>query len=260
MSDIILSGWVQTRRGVLSHLLDGRMTVNEWAVYHILLLLADKATGSYMTNSGAIAFWTNGQIKKDAADRALRGLDEKGYIVREITPGHNGVYPYHVQKYIATAGADEGKVLTFTKKPNGTEKIAELLEYFGAEDAVGSATPNPTSTPAPTPTAIATPTPVPGADKTKRDKGEGKSEKGKVVEGVEVDSAQPPAERLADRFWQRIGKLSRYGDKETMSLGRGLRVPCSQPTPPTTTKWLPSSTGLWTSLRSGLSASSERPR
>lgn len=212
MSDINLNGWVQKRRGVLQHLQDGRITANEYLVFDILLMLADKETGSYKTNSGAIAFWTNGQIKKDAADRALRGLEEKGYIVREITPGHNGVYPYHVQKYIATAGADEGKVLTFTKKSNGTEKIAELLGYFGAEGVESTPTPTPTATP----TATPTPTPTPSADKTIREKGNGKPEKRQVVEGVVADSEKPPAARLANHFWIKLGKLSRYSNPETV--------------------------------------------
>jgi hypothetical protein len=61
-------------------------------------------------------FWTGEQLSRSAAERGLRGLDEKGYIVRETAPGRKGLYVFHIQKYLATAGADEGKVLTFFKK------------------------------------------------------------------------------------------------------------------------------------------------
>ena len=132
MSDIVLKGYVQKRRGVLTHLNERRLTVNEYVVFDILLLLADKETGSYMINAPAIRFWSGEQITIDAADRALRGLEEKDYIVREITPGKLGVYPYHIQKFIVAYGAEQGKVLTFTKKRNKIEKTVALLEYFGA--------------------------------------------------------------------------------------------------------------------------------
>jgi len=108
---------------------------NEFVVFHILLYLADKATGSGKINSTAIEFWTADQLSKDSANRALVGLEKKNYIVREIVPGKVGLYVFHVQKYVPTVGADEGKQLLFTKNSSGVEKIAELLDYFGAEDA-----------------------------------------------------------------------------------------------------------------------------
>jgi hypothetical protein len=132
MSDIVLKGYVQKRRGVLTHLNERRLTVNEYVVFDILLMLADKETGSYMINAPAVRFWSGEQVSVDAADRALRGLEEKDYIVREITPGKLGVYPYHIQKFIVAYGAEQGKVLTFTKKRNKIEKTVALLEYFGA--------------------------------------------------------------------------------------------------------------------------------
>jgi len=135
MADINLNGWVKARRGVLSHLQDGRMPPNEFVVFHILLYLADKATGSGKINSTAIEFWTADQLSKDSANRALVGLEKKNYIVREIVPGKVGLYVFHVQKYVPTVGADEGKQLLFTKNSSGVEKIAELLNFFGAEDA-----------------------------------------------------------------------------------------------------------------------------
>ncbi len=42
MSDINLSGWVPLRRGLLTHLQERRMSLNEFAVFGILLMLADQ--------------------------------------------------------------------------------------------------------------------------------------------------------------------------------------------------------------------------
>jgi len=133
MSDIVLKGYVQKRRGVLTHLNERRLTVNEYVVFDILLMLADKETGSYMINAPAIHFWSGEQLSIKAAQRALQGLDEKGYIVRETVPGKLGVYPYYIDKFVVAYGAEQGKVLSYTKKANKIEKIEELLEYFGAE-------------------------------------------------------------------------------------------------------------------------------
>jgi hypothetical protein len=168
MSDIVLKGYVQKRRGVLTHLNERRLTVNEYVVFDILLLLADKETGSYMINAPAIRFWSGEQITIDAADRALRGLEEKDYIVREITPGKLGVYPYHIQKFIVAYGAEQGKVLTFTKKRNKIEKTVALLEYFGAQSADEGAEP--------TAEDGAEGSAEPGADKTKLETGDLKLE------------------------------------------------------------------------------------
>lgn len=230
MSDIVLKGYVQARRGVLSHLLDGRMTLQEFAVFHILLYLADKATGSYNINSGAVMFWTNGQIGKDGADRALRGLEEKGYIVRDITPGHKGVYPYHIQKYLPTAGSDEGKVLTFTKKPNGAEKIAELLDYFGAEAAEEM------------PTVMPMVMPTDGADKTRREKRNGKPES-KKQRSKETNKEEAPVASLPSPI---------EGSPTNQYLGASQQSqdqtqPLSEPTPESDTLgdiWM-SATGKW---------------
>jgi hypothetical protein len=175
MSDIVLRGYVQKRRGILTHLLEGRMTLNEYLVFDVLLLLADKETGSYMINATAVRFWTGEQLSKDAADKALRGLDEKGYIVREIVAGKKAVYPYHIQKFVVTGGAEVGKVLTFTKKAKGVEKTGELLEYFGAEPADEGTTETPTDT--------HTETPTEGADKTKLNTGDRRPETGVLKEG-----------------------------------------------------------------------------
>ena len=186
---INLSGWVQARRGVLEHLQDGRMTPNEFAVFHILLYLADKETGSYLINAKAIAFWTNGTINEDGADRALRSLEKKGYIVRDITPGKLGVYPYHIQKYIVSYGAEQGKVLTFTKKRNKLEKTVELLEAFGAVLAEDGAE----GTTGGTVEGMVDG----GTDKTKREKGEGIRETKAKGVSKSVSKSTPTASGLS---------------------------------------------------------------
>jgi hypothetical protein len=143
VSDITLNGYVQKRRGVLQHLVDGRMTPNEYFVFDILLILANHKTGCGMINAPAIVFWSGGQLSVDGADRALRGLDKKNYIVRESNPGRMGLYPYCIQNYEVfwrdAEGAEHVRRTQFDRKTNKTETIEELLEAFGAQAAEDSA-------------------------------------------------------------------------------------------------------------------------
>jgi hypothetical protein len=136
VSNITLNGYVQKRRGVLQHLVDGRMTPNEYFVFDILLVPADHNTGCGMINASAIVFWSGGQLGVDGADRALRGLDKKNYIVREISAGRMGLYPYRIQNYEIfwrdAKGAEHVRRTRFDRKTNKTETIEELLEAFGA--------------------------------------------------------------------------------------------------------------------------------
>ncbi|HWR15138.1 MAG TPA: hypothetical protein VN577_09935 [Terriglobales bacterium] len=170
--DINLNGWVKVRRGLLTHYQTGLMTTTEFVVFHILLALADKATGSGKINARAICFWSDSQISEDMAGRALRGLEEKNYIVREIVPGRRSLYIFHVQKYLATAGADDGKVLTFTKNAKIVEKFADICEGFDVEpadeeSAVGSPEESPEES------AV-------GSDYTRREKRDGKRKTGET--------------------------------------------------------------------------------
>ena len=196
MSDIVLKGYVQLRRGLLTHLNERRITLNEFVVFNILLMLADKETGSYKTNALAIQFWTGGQLSEDGADRALRSLEKKGYIVREITPGQYGVYPYHVQKFVVTHGAEVGKVLTFKKNSKGVEKTEELLAAFGAESAdegaVGTAEDH------------AEVGAVPPADKTILETGDLKPETQGRKEGREVGTSKTSSSPSSSSSDQRI--------------------------------------------------------
>ena len=228
MSDISLNGYVQKRRGVLTHLQQRRMTANEYLVFDILLMLADKQTGSGWINAAAIGYWTGGQIKVDAADRALRGLEKKDYIVREITPGNTGLYQFHVQKFVVTYGAEVGKVLTFRKRANKIEKTEELLKEFAAVPAEDSA-----EVTAGEAAGVAQgETAGEGADNTIREKREEKKEKGESSVAVNDEGSAPRqaevrpeagsqkpektvAEKLANRFWHKIGKLSKYNTPET---------------------------------------------
>src|SRR5690349_10035054 len=86
------NGYVPIRRNLLSHLQDGRMTLNEYLVFHALLLTASTSTGEAKTCASAVSLALGGHIKEEGAQRALRGLESKGYISRLRKTGERGIY------------------------------------------------------------------------------------------------------------------------------------------------------------------------
>jgi hypothetical protein len=96
-------GYVPLRRGLLSHIQDGRLTNNEALTFVVLLMLADKETGSGTINSPTLRSFMPG-LSHDAAKRALLGLEEKRYIFRQITPFSKRVYRFWVNLYMPTTG------------------------------------------------------------------------------------------------------------------------------------------------------------
>lgn len=113
-------GYVPLRRGLLSHIQEGRLTNNEALTFVVLLMLADKETGSGTINSPALRSFMPG-LSHDAAKRALLGLEEKRYIFRQIIPFSKRVYRFWVNLYVPTSG------------PNKLRQI-NLSEVFESKD------------------------------------------------------------------------------------------------------------------------------
>ena len=221
MSDITLNGYVQKRRGVLQHLVDGRMTPNEYLVFDILLILADHNTGCGMINAPAIVFWSGGQLSVDGADRALRGLDKKNYIVREISAGRMGLYPYRIHNYEIfrrdAKGAEHVRRTRFDRKTNKTETIEELLEAFGAQPAEDGAEETAEATAEGTAEESAEET----ADVTTIDKEQGTKDKNVVGEDMRdatTDRGSEPSKRdqandLMHHFYNLLGTPASHEGK-----------------------------------------------
>jgi hypothetical protein len=96
-------GFVQFRRAFLEHTMDGRLSNLEALVLFCLILLADSKTGRGTINAAAIrAFLPD--LSYEAAKRALKSLEDKQYIWRQITPHSKALYPYWVNRYEVSQG------------------------------------------------------------------------------------------------------------------------------------------------------------
>jgi len=103
-------GYVQARRGLFEHVQSGRMSLREWAVFHLLLYLANSATGVWHGSSLALmSHFGNGDMTHRQAKDVLSSLEVKGYIKRFRTQGQRGNYAILVNKYVVTSGVLSGK-------------------------------------------------------------------------------------------------------------------------------------------------------
>lgn len=144
------SGWVPIRRGILEHLIDGRLTNNEFIVFEVLTLLADKQTGSYTINKGTLRYYIPG-LSDSTADKTLRSLQKKGYIFRKIVYKSTAAYPYWINGYEPTFGRMKARRLDLSEVlatndisklrylPLGDEGAAETAVETAVEGAVEGA-------------------------------------------------------------------------------------------------------------------------
>jgi DNA-binding transcriptional ArsR family regulator len=99
------TSFVKSRRGILQHLEEGRLSLTDYAVFSLLVILADKATGVCWVSSAVIAGkFADGSLAQSTAKDALRRLKDKGYIKEFRQQGSRGSYPVLVNKYEITVG------------------------------------------------------------------------------------------------------------------------------------------------------------
>jgi hypothetical protein len=104
---MVVESFVKSRRGILEHLQQGRLSIAEFAVFQLLLLQADKATGVVWTASPTITTQfrnCDGRTIKEA----LAGLKRKGYIKSFQEQGSRSSYPVLINKYEITVGVLKG--------------------------------------------------------------------------------------------------------------------------------------------------------
>ena len=95
------TGYVQLRRGILEHLTAGRITSDEFAAYAVLILNANRHTGTWRGSGAAIARIVHWEARK--ACRVLASLARKGYIAIKRVPGSLQAYLFSVVKYFRAA-------------------------------------------------------------------------------------------------------------------------------------------------------------
>lgn len=97
------SGFVPLRRGLLDHMIQGKMSPLELGIYVAILLKADHRTGVWWGSAASLGFIYPG-IDRRYAQKCLFRLEENGYIKRFRSEGKRGNYPMLVNRFVATDG------------------------------------------------------------------------------------------------------------------------------------------------------------
>jgi hypothetical protein len=97
------SGFVPLRRGILDHVMTGRLSLQEYATLTVLIMLADKSTGRGTINAPSLRTFLP-ELSYPAAKRVLLSLQDKRYIWREIKLHDKVVYRYWIDNYEPTTG------------------------------------------------------------------------------------------------------------------------------------------------------------
>lgn len=96
------------RRGIVKHLVEGRMNLSEFSAYTLMILLADHQTGVWHGSAKGLEFVCG--ISYRRARHILEGLEDRGYIKRFSVQGKHGNYPILINKYEITSGNEVMRV------------------------------------------------------------------------------------------------------------------------------------------------------
>lgn len=97
------SGWVAIPRSVLNYTRMGILSNTELLVLTTLMFLADSKTGRGHINAAALRA-SLPDLKYETAKRALKSLEDKRLVFRQIRHASTALYPYWVHGYQITSG------------------------------------------------------------------------------------------------------------------------------------------------------------
>jgi hypothetical protein len=116
-------GWVEVQRGIIDHLVDGRMNLNEFTCFMILVMRADWRTGIVMTCTSSLRVLTRNTLTLKQCERALKNLIDRGYVKSGYTRGGGGEYPVLINKYKVSDGPNKGKRVDAEASSSATNPV-----------------------------------------------------------------------------------------------------------------------------------------
>jgi len=99
-----MDGFVQLRRGLLDHALEGKLSPFDFGLYVWLIMRANFATGIYDGCALTIACQFGDPSLKTHLQKALRRLRDKKYVNYRNGDGSRGAYKILINKFEVTVG------------------------------------------------------------------------------------------------------------------------------------------------------------
>lgn len=101
----MVSGFIRLRRGILEHLESGRITMDEYGAYTVMILKADHRTGIWTGSGKALSALTKWCLRK--AQIVMMELARKGYLKIEHVHGQHGNYAVKIKRYFSARGCGD---------------------------------------------------------------------------------------------------------------------------------------------------------
>jgi hypothetical protein len=118
--------FIPIQAGVFEHIGDGRMTVDMWAVFSVMLKEADYETGFWKgCAEKARAAWNFG-LELRTTQRAIRALCDGGYTKSFQTNGRHGNYLVAINKYPIRFGPRKGMRLNADATTDSDSPVYEI--------------------------------------------------------------------------------------------------------------------------------------
>jgi len=125
------NGFVSILRAIVRHLEDGRLSTMEFTALALMVLRADPATGVWRGCASYLALLTNRSTSERAVQRALEGLEKKGYVKRFVPPGRCGNYPILLHGHEVAEGPRRGTRLNAVATSDWKNPVYESAQRAG---------------------------------------------------------------------------------------------------------------------------------
>lgn len=122
------SGYVQLRRGLQQHVIDGRMSLGEYGAYCWMLQSADDATGIWWGSAKAFSCQTRSDTRNSRY--LLETLQKKGYIKRFSELRGKGNYAVLINRFICSRGPNKGRMVNAALTSDWTTPVYEQATKF----------------------------------------------------------------------------------------------------------------------------------
>ena len=219
-----MSGFAKIRNGIKRHI-EGKdgvkkfMPPAELGIYVFLHLYCDYDTGIYRGSAGSIA-GTMGCPRSTVRD-ALHRLRDRQFINFKSEQGVGAAYDIFIDKFEPTFGRHFGyRLNAWTNKDlpvAAYEKIEDDRQLDDGSPTVPRALNNGSPPVSQTPRL-----PNSQTEQTSSVVGVGESSRPPESTVKVPQQEESPAERLANHFWNKLGKLSRYSNAATVRSWTGL--------------------------------------
>jgi hypothetical protein len=125
----VVSGFVQYRRGLVEHLIDGRLSAMEFAAFSAILLLVDHRSYTWLGSANLLSKILH--IRNRWSQKLMISLRVKGYVNFVHKPGSHDLYSIQVPKFCSASQGQRESVPGAESSASQGQSIQEVRNNNG---------------------------------------------------------------------------------------------------------------------------------